>query len=241
MTTSSEAHAPVYHRVRVWDLPVRVFHWVNVVCVFALIGTGFMIGNPLRLAYADEAYQQYWFGTVRFVHFLSAWIFFANFLVRIYWGFAGGRYIRWRHFIPHTRQQWREIVEVLRVDVLQSKADVGQFSSGHNALAGLVYLITFLVYGVQVFTGFALYSSVSDAWLPSLFGWVVPLLGGDANVRFWHHGTMWFFILFTIVHVYLVAYHDYVEGRGTTSSMVGGWKFVRHDAIDPPREPSKDD
>jgi Ni/Fe-hydrogenase 1 B-type cytochrome subunit len=24
---------------------------------------------------------------------------------------------------------------------------------------------------------------------------------------------MWFFILFTVVHVYLVFYHDYVEGR----------------------------
>jgi len=38
--------------------------------------------------------------------------------------------------------------------------------------------------------------------------------------------AMWFFILFTIVHVYLVFYHDYVEGHGVMSSMVGGWKFV---------------
>ena len=37
---------------------------------------------------------------------------------------------------------------------------------------------------------------------------------------------MWFFIVFSMVHVYLVFYHDYVEGRGVISSMVGGWKFV---------------
>jgi Ni/Fe-hydrogenase 1 B-type cytochrome subunit len=30
----------------------------------------------------------------------------------------------------------------------------------------------------------------------------------------------------------LVAYHDYVEGRGTVSSMVGGWKFERADYLD---------
>ena len=36
---------------------------------------------------------------------------------------------------------------------------------------------------------------------------------------------MWFFICFAIVHVYLVFYHDYIERNGTTSSMIGGWKF----------------
>lgn len=52
-------------------------------------------------------------------------------------------------------------------------------------------------------------------------------MGGDFAVRHWHHIFMWFFVLFAVVHVYLVFYQDYVEGRGTTSSMVGGWKFER--------------
>jgi Ni/Fe-hydrogenase 1 B-type cytochrome subunit len=26
-----------------------------------------------------------------------------------------------------------------------------------------------------------------------------------------------------------VFYHDYVEGRGVTSSMVGGWKFIEEE------------
>jgi Ni/Fe-hydrogenase 1 B-type cytochrome subunit len=28
-----------------------------------------------------------------------------------------------------------------------------------------------------------------------------------------------------------VFYHDYVEGRGTTSSIVGGWKFERDEEL----------
>ncbi len=87
--------------------------------------------------------------------------------------------------------------------------------------------MTVLVFLFQVVTGFALYSSMSSSFLPGLFAWVVPLMGGDFAVRQWHHALMWFFVVFTIVHVYLVAYHDYVEGTGVTSSMVGGWKFVR--------------
>ena len=27
-------------------------------------------------------------------------------------------------------------------------------------------------------------------------------------------------------HIYLSFYHDYIEGRGTISSIVGGWKFI---------------
>jgi len=32
-----------------------------------------------------------------------------------------------------------------------------------------------------------------------------------------------------MIHMYLVFYHDYVEGRGVTSSMVGGWKFIERE------------
>ena len=58
--------------------------------------------------------------------------------------------------------------------------------------------------------------------MPRMFKWVVPLMGGEFSVRFWHHLFLWFFVTFTIVHVYLAFYHDYIEGRGTISSIVGG-------------------
>jgi Ni/Fe-hydrogenase 1 B-type cytochrome subunit len=69
------------------------------------------------------------------------------------------------------------------------------------------------------------------------------MFGGDFYLREVHHVTMWFFILFTVIHVYLVFYHDYVEGRGEISSMGGGWKFVEEEVfdkgLDTPNEPSK--
>ncbi len=74
-----------------------------------------------------------------------------------------------------------------------------------------------------------MYAAMSHAWLPDLFAWVVPLLGGDFAVRHLHHVMMWFFIIFSMIHMYLVFYHDYVEGRGVTSSMVGGWKFIERE------------
>jgi len=221
------AHASVatYERVYVWELPVRFYHWVNALCVMVLIVTGFIIGHPVSILYASEAYQQYWFGAVRFAHFMAAFVFFFMFLVRIYWGFVGNAYARWTNFIPYKREQIEEIGDIVKVDILQTK--IGDISIGHNALAGFIYFLSFLAFLFQSATGFALYSSMSRSALPHMFAWIIPLMGGDFRVRQWHHAMMWFFILFAIVHVYLVFYHDYIEGRGTTSSMVGGWKFVR--------------
>jgi Ni/Fe-hydrogenase 1 B-type cytochrome subunit len=212
-------------RVYVWQLPVRFYHWLNALTVTTSIITGYLIGKPLAIQLGREASFGYWFGTVRFIHFLAAFVFFFNFLFRIYWGFAGNRFAGWKNFIPTQRKQWKEVGQVLKVDVLQAEGKPIE-SIGHNSLAGLTYFLTFLAFLFQSVTGFGMYSAMSKAWLPSLFAWIVPLMGGDFAVRQWHHLMMWFFIIFSMVHVYLVFYHDYVEGRGILSSMAGGWKFI---------------
>ncbi len=217
--------AMTIQRVYVWQLPVRFYHWVNAACVAGLAATGYIIGKPLIMQIGGEASASYWFGTVRFIHFLAAFVFFFNFLIRIYWGFVGNEFARWHQFIPHRKEQFAEIGEVLKVDILQSKVAPIE-SIGHNALAGFTYFLTFLAFVFQSITGFGMYAAMSDAWLPNRFAWIVPLLGGDFAVRQWHHLMMWFFIVFSMVHVYLVFYHDYVEGRGVISSMAGGWKFI---------------
>jgi Ni/Fe-hydrogenase 1 B-type cytochrome subunit len=217
--------------VYVWELPVRIYHWINALCITVLCITGYLIGAPLALAKGTEAYYNFWFGTVRFVHFIAAFIFFFNFLVRIYWGFAGNEFARWYNFIPYKRCQWKEISNVLKVDVFQT-THKNIDSIGHNSLASLIYFITFLIFLVQCLTGFGMYAAMSSSFLPRLFAWVVPLLGGDMHVRQLHHILMWGFILFSVVHVYLVFYHDYIERRGVTSSMIGGWKFIEEDVVE---------
>jgi Ni/Fe-hydrogenase 1 B-type cytochrome subunit len=221
-----EPHPVEYRRVYVWELPVRVYHWINAVVMVGLCITGYLIGAPIRAFYAAESYQQYWFGTVRFIHFLCAFIWTFNFAARIYWGFVGNEYSHWNTFFPLTKKQRQEIVDVVKADMLQIKLH-GPISTGHNSLAAFIYFFTFLAFLVQLITGFALYSSMSTSLLPHLFTWIVPLLGGEFAVRYIHHLFLWFFVCFMVVHIYLSFYHDYIEGRGTVSSIIGGWKFVR--------------
>jgi Ni/Fe-hydrogenase 1 B-type cytochrome subunit len=215
-----------YRRIYVWELPVRVYHWINALSLVMLCVTGYLIGAPIRAFYASEAYRQFWFGAVRFTHFVFAFIYVFNFLARLYWGFVGNQYARWPVYFPLRREQRQEMLEVLKADVLQVKLH-GPISTGHNAVAGLVYFFTFLAFVAQTVTGFALYSNMSTSRLPHLFTWIVPLMGGEFQVRFFHHCFLWFFVCFMVVHIYLAFYHDYIEGRGTVSSIIGGWKFER--------------
>ena len=156
---------------------------------------------------------------------------FLNFVFRLYWGFVGNRYARWNNFIPLKKSQWKEILEVIKVDILMIKNKPVD-SIGHNALASVIYFGTFWAFLLQSITGFGLYAKMSESVFPQLFAWTIPLMGGDLVAREIHHFLMWFFILFAIVHIYLVFYHDYIEQRGETSSIIGGWKFIEEEIAD---------
>lgn len=217
-------------RVYVWEQPVRIYHWLNALAIIVLIATGFYIASPLALQSNKEPSQLFTMGWIRLIHFIAAYIFFFNFLFRIYWGFVGNKYANWKQFIPTSRKFFKEMWHVFKMDILMLRGKE-HMSVGHNAMAGFIYFFTFLAFLVQCITGFGLYASMSTSWFPKLFSWVPPMFGGDIFLRQVHHWTTWFFILFTVIHVYLVFYHDYVEGRGEMSSMGGGWKFIEEDVF----------
>lgn len=212
--------------VYVWQLPVRIFHWVNALCIVILCITGYVIGNPPAIMQSVPPSDSYWFGIVRTIHFITAYVFIVNFLFRVYWAFVGNRFARWCNYIPLKASQRRGIIETIKVDVLLS-TDKPIYDIGHNSLAAFTYFFVFLAFLVQLFTGFAMLSEESNSPILHLFKWVIPTLNGFAVVRDVHHWAMWFFILFAIIHIYLVFYHDYIERNGIASSIIGGWKFIQ--------------
>jgi Ni/Fe-hydrogenase 1 B-type cytochrome subunit len=240
---SKYIHIHKLRRIYVWELPVRIYHWINVLVLLILVVTGFYISNPLAIMTQKDVSQLYTMGWFRYLHFAAAYLFFFNFMARIYWGFVGNKYASWRQFIPISKQFVSEMWTVIKMDILLLKGslkDRQHLSVGHNALAGMTYFLTFIMFLVQCLTGFGLYASMSDWWFPNLFSWVPAMLGGDILTRQIHHWVMWFFIIFAFIHVYLVFYHDYVEGRGEISSMGGGWKFIEEECFekDKPHTPN---
>jgi len=224
-----------FKRVLVWELPVRLFHWLNALCITVLAITGFIIAEPPVFMSNVEAVDSYWFGTVRAIHFITAYIFLANAVVRIYWAFRGNFYSNWRAFIPYSKKARRNLLHVLKVDILLQNEEEEVYkniSVGHNYMASFSYVILFFLALVQIFTGFGLYAPTSGWWLPKLFAWVPYLIGDEMTTRLIHHISTWLLIIFTLINVYLVFYHDWLEGRGESSSMISWYKFVRKERIE---------
>lgn len=222
-------HAKTFRRVYVWQLAVRVFHWLNVLALISLTITGFLIANPPAFLIKADASEIYLMGTVRFIHFLSAYLFLFVMILRLYWAFVGNKFAHWTAFLPFGKEKIENFLHVLKIDILlmnEKIHDPKHISVGHNSVATFSYLVMFFLALVQIFIGFGMYAATSEWWLPNLFSWVVPMLGGDFAARQIHHILMWIFIFFAMVHIYLVFYHDWLEGRGEASSMVSGFKFV---------------
>jgi len=213
-----------FEEVYVYSGPVRLFHWVNVLCILFLFVTGLIIGNPPALLGQQEASFGYWFGTVRFIHFTAAYIFICNIAFRVYWSFVGGPYARWYHYLPIRKAQWQQMGDMVRRYLL---IDVRRWQIvGANSLAAFTYFLMFLVVIFMVISGFGMYAAASDGWFPQLFAWIVPLMGGPHVVRLWHHALAWVFPVFVIIHVYLVIFNERAQRGELISTMVAGWRRV---------------
>ena len=117
--------SPSTNRVRIWDLPTRVFHWSLALCVIALLVTGMIGGDDVMAWHARLGYCAG-----------------ALLLFRLLWGFVGGRWSRFSSFAPSLARAWRYL----------SGRD-GAGAVGHDPLGALsVYaMLAFLV--AQVASG----------------------------------------------------------------------------------------
>lgn len=112
-------------RVRVWDLPTRLFHWALLVLVVVQVTTASIGGNAMT-----------W-------HFRSGYAIFGLLLFRLIWGFVGGRWSRFSSFFYSPSSLFAYLRGRSHPDHLV----------GHNPLgAGSVFALL-LVLAMQVGTG----------------------------------------------------------------------------------------
>lgn len=112
-------------RLRIWDLPTRLFHWALAACVIGLFATAWAPGSWIewhaRLGYAV----------------LSLLLF------RLAWGFLGGHWSRFSRFMPHPRRIWAYLQGRPHPDDLL----------GHNPVGAVAIVVMLVALLVQVGTG----------------------------------------------------------------------------------------
>ena len=223
-TADSVSRKPVY----VFELPVRVWHWVHALSIAVLAVTGYLIANPLA-APEGEASENFLMGNIRLIHFVAAYVFAIGFAVRIYWALVGNSYSREMFYLPVWRGAWwREMVQELKFYLFLARKP--PVTTGHNALAQTAMWILNTLLGLfMIGTGFALYGENLGlgSWADNWFGWMVPALGGSQNIRMWHDFGMWLFIVFVIIHVYMAFRAEFMGRQSSLRTIVNGWRTYR--------------
>ncbi len=221
--------------VPVWEFPVRLFHWINVVAIAVLCLTGAYIHWPVLAApRGGEAFLMGW---ARFAHLVAGWALAASLLGRLYWGFVGNPYARLREFFPFlTREGRRHMARVIRYYLLLEPRLPPHL--GHNAVAATAYAALFGVLVFQLVSGFALYGLYDpDGMAYRLFGWVFGV-ASSRWVRLGHYFVVWVVCAFVLVHVYAMWMSDLASRDGTSGSMFSGYKYVEEE---PPAEEDEDE
>lgn len=113
------------NKVKVWDLPTRLFHWSLAACFVGLVVSG-QIGEGAMV----------W-------HFRFGYTVLSLLLFRLVWGFVGGRWSRFSAFVVGPNTIWR---------YLRSRGTALQ-SVGHNPLGSLSVLAILGFLFLQVATG----------------------------------------------------------------------------------------
>jgi len=227
MATHESTLFPVY----VWELPVRIWHWVMAGCLLVLGITGYLIGTPPPTL-AGEASDHYLFGYIRFAHFAAAYLFAVMFVLRLIWAVVGNRFARELFAVPRDMLRgawWKGLFSQMRYYLfLQREARPWQ---GHNPLAAAGMFFMYVLGAVfMIITGFTLYGEGLGlgSWIHRAFSsWVLPLLGSSENVHTLHHLGMWYLICFTLIHLYMVVREDICAGETVVSTMVNGWRVAK--------------
>jgi Ni/Fe-hydrogenase 1 B-type cytochrome subunit len=212
-------------RVYVWQIPVRLTHWVTAAAIVSLSVTGLYIADPFLLPPGGTIMFD-----VRLVHMVSAFTLVGSIAFRVLWAFVGNRFARWYAFIPTSRNQLTEVFRQagFYAFIRQHPPKV----LGHNQLAAAAYLLLLGLLFLEAVTGFALDGILGTGLWASLFGWLVDILGPQ-GIRLIHHLTMWAVLAIALFHIYSCLLVDHVERCGLVSSIVTGYKaFPPEDIVE---------
>jgi len=208
-------------RTYVWELPVRIAHWLIFFAFVSLASTGLFMHRPFLLPSGQAPFLM---ATVRFTHVVSGFVLIGAFAFRVYWFFKGNFWARWSAYIPIHREQWRGMGSMIEFYSFL-RFEPGH-RVGHNPLAALTYFIIYLLFLVEILTGLALYSRVvGNPVLTQFIGWL-PQLIDPQYLREIHYFLMFVCFSFVIFHVYLSVLVSIEEENGLLDSIFSGWKFV---------------
>jgi cytochrome b len=192
--TGSPRQSPTTH---VWDIPVRVFHWLLVALIVVSFTTAQIGGNAMR------------------IHELSGFSILTLVLFRVLWGIFGSTYARFSDFVRRPRQA----IEYAR----SLRRGRSAFYAGHNPLGG--WMVVALLLCLLVQTGTGLFANDDVMTEGPLFDWVSKRTS-DILSRI-HEVNFYVLLALITLHVGAALYYLWGKRENLILPLFTGRKQVR--------------
>jgi len=144
---------------KAWDLPTRLFHWINFLSVMILSFLGLVMLNKGAMGISGTEASI----GLKTVHVLFGYVFAINLLVRLAWAFFGNRRARWGSILPGRNFGQRLKAYKASVKAGQPQAFVGHTPDGRLSIMFMLLLLT-----VMLVTGIV--RAGTDIYYPPLGG-----------------------------------------------------------------------
>lgn len=181
-------------QVKVWDAPVRLFHWALVLLFAFMFFSGKMKGDWME-----------W-------HMRAGYAILALVLFRVLWGFAGSTFARFGTFLsgPSASLQFAR----------QLLARAPSVHAGHNPLGG--WMVLALLLGLIFQAGTGLFAN-DDILIEGPLAALVTKATSD-RLTGWHYWNFNLLLGLAAVHLLAVLYHAVVLKENLIGAMFTGVK-----------------
>lgn len=241
-------HNITLQQYKVWDVPTRIFHWLNFLTIVSLIFVGLVMlfKKELGITGIDAKVG------LKEVHVIIAYIFLLNFSWRILWGFIGNRYARWSQVLPD-----KNFKNTIKNYIVSIKNGEPQQYASHNPMGRLAILFIFLLMATLAVTG--LVRAGTDIYYPPFGSLVADYItepgANPANIQPYvaagtnpanvknlkafkgpfgtvHLYSSYVLMFMIVLHIFFVVRAEITEGGSIISAMFTGKKLLAKKPVD---------
>lgn len=183
--------------VLIWDLPLRIFHWLFACTVFASWYTSDQDNDLID------------------VHMKLGYFALGLLVFRIMWGFVGTKHSRFSSFFP-TPSRLRLYITDLRNNQVRN-------TTGHNPLGSLMVFLMILLISLQAISGLFINDDVfsSGPYYDSVSKEIEKVM------FFLHHNVFDVMIAAIGMHLLAIAYYVRVKKQSLILPMITGKKSAK--------------
>lgn len=185
------------YKIKVWDLPTRIFHVLLIFSFFFMIYSGLKGGNIMQ-----------W-------HLKIGILLLILIIFRIIWGIIGSDTAKFKNFIKSPKA----IINYIKNGINEDK------QPGHNPLGALMIISLIFLIFLQILTGLITNDENSflyNGYLSSIINNDnIKILARNVHIK-----LFWIILFFVIIHIIVILCYKHIKNHNLIKPMITGVKYL---------------